>query len=166
MFVAATLPPETGTTLTQNAQRAMTSETNIKAFLQAMGGLAEHANDAGAREAVAAMHDDGVHWSDVFEQFRVHATKQRLRSPLVCVFGEADPLTLGWEQRSKDWNNYFEHVTSHGVAAAGTTSSRPTLDPSPICCDASSGPAVHKRGHNQALDAKAVMSRRLHVSYV
>jgi phthiocerol/phenolphthiocerol synthesis type-I polyketide synthase E len=119
VFAAATLPPESGTTLSADAQRSVTDGPNLMAFMQTLGGLPENANEADAGEAAVAMHDDGVRLSEVFEQFRKHAVTQRVRVPLVCLFGTGDPMTVDWERRVKDWELYFETVGTRTLVDAG-----------------------------------------------
>ncbi|HKU44451.1 MAG TPA: beta-ketoacyl synthase N-terminal-like domain-containing protein [Polyangiales bacterium] len=119
VFAAATLPPDAGTTLSADAQRSISEGADLMTLMQTLGGLPEHANEADARVAAAAMHDDGVRLSQVFEQFRPRAAAKRLRAPLVCLFGDADPMTADWQRRAADWHHYFERATSHSFEGAG-----------------------------------------------
>lgn len=125
VVAAATLPPRHGTTLADNAQSGQLGQPNLEArqdvleLLTSLGGLPEHAGAEDAREAFAAMHDDGVRLSALFERFRSQAAAKRLRTPLLCMFGGADPMTSEWRERASEWHAYFEHVELAELADAG-----------------------------------------------
>jgi surfactin synthase thioesterase subunit/NAD(P)-dependent dehydrogenase (short-subunit alcohol dehydrogenase family)/aryl carrier-like protein len=112
VFAAAFLPPLEGVTISDAALGTMAGGGDLATFMRSLGGLPEIATEADALEAAANMHEDGVRLGELFEHFRELAAPRPLATPLVCLFGSADPLTAGWEQRVSHWQRYFRDSRS------------------------------------------------------
>jgi surfactin synthase thioesterase subunit/aryl carrier-like protein len=118
VIAAAFLPPLEGVSLSEDALASVQAGGDLMAFMKSLGGLPGVATEADAREAAANMHEDGVGYAALFDQFRAHLTSP-LDTPLVTLFGTDDPLTLDWELRGASFSHWFRAVQSHHFRGRG-----------------------------------------------
>jgi phthiocerol/phenolphthiocerol synthesis type-I polyketide synthase E len=93
-------------------------DSQLFAFVESLGGLPGALTAQEVRPILVGMREDAVWMSRYFDTFSRDDAK-RLRVPMGCLIGSADPMTRGWEQHAESWRMYCKSSSTHLVEGGG-----------------------------------------------
>jgi surfactin synthase thioesterase subunit/NAD(P)-dependent dehydrogenase (short-subunit alcohol dehydrogenase family)/acyl carrier protein/malonyl CoA-acyl carrier protein transacylase len=93
-------------------------DAQLFAFVESLGGLPGALTAEEVRPILVGMREDAVWMSRYFDTFSRDEAK-RLRVPMSCLIGSADPMTRGWEQHAESWRLYCKSSSTHLVEGGG-----------------------------------------------
>ena len=112
VYVGAALPdPDPESSLRRDAD---TTDEMVHAFLSSMGGFDGALAWSDVQPIIRAVRADLLNASRFFATSYAEPPR-RLRAPLRCVFGDADPATEDFASRYTEWALFAEALTLHVI---------------------------------------------------
>lgn len=112
VYVGAALP-DIDPVSTRERSNA-TSEDELEAYLEMIGGFDGALDYGEAQEIIAAVRHDMLDHASFFEK-SYHESSFKLRTPLHCILGECDIITNEQEDRAEDWKYFALNVKRSNI---------------------------------------------------
>jgi amino acid adenylation domain-containing protein len=98
--------------------RRFDTDEQIFAYIKSLGGIGENVDAQQVDFVARGFRHDGQCANDYYRRASRSRTLKRLNAPMLCIIGDADPLTKDYETRFKQWR-LFSHSVELAVIRGG-----------------------------------------------